>query len=83
MDSGPRAVEVIKGVSERLGGATVVATSVVPDNVEAIQEVLKIWSDVDHVNLILTTGSSIFLPDPYGLQASSTYRHFLGHYLKG
>ena len=54
--SGPRAVEVINSVSERLGGASVVATSVVPDSVGAIQEVLTRWSDVDHVNLILTTG---------------------------
>lgn len=54
--SGPRAVEVINGVSERLGGALVVATDVVPDSVEAIQAVLKRWSDVDHVNLIITTG---------------------------
>jgi molybdopterin biosynthesis enzyme MoaB len=51
-------VEVINSVSERLGGASVVATSVVPDSVEAIQEVLTRWSDVDHVNLILTTGMS-------------------------
>lgn len=52
-------MEVINSVSERLGGASVVATSVVPDSVEAIQEVLKRWSDVDHVNLILTTGMSL------------------------
>lgn len=51
-------MEVIKGVSDRLGGASVVATSMVPDNVESIQEVLKQWSDVDNVNLILTTGTS-------------------------
>lgn len=61
MDSGPRAVEVIQSVSDRLGGATIAATSVVPDDVVAIQEVLKRWSDVDHLNLILTTGSSLTL----------------------
>lgn len=60
--SGPRAVEVINGVSERLGGASVVATDVVPDSVEAIQAVLKRWSDVDHVNLIITTGGTGFTP---------------------
>lgn len=49
-------MEVITSVSERLGGASVVASSVVPDDVEAIQEVLKRWSDIDKVNLILTTG---------------------------
>ncbi|KAG0570477.1 hypothetical protein KC19_6G165500 [Ceratodon purpureus] len=60
--SGPRAVEVINNVSERLGGASVVATAVVPDSVEAIQEVLTRWSDVDHINLILTTGGTGFTP---------------------
>lgn len=60
--SGPRAVEVITSVSERLGGASVVASSVVPDDVEAIQEVLKRWSDIDKVNLILTTGGTGFTP---------------------
>lgn len=68
--SGPRAVEVINSVSERLGGASVVATSVVPDSVEAIQEVLKRWSDVDHVNLILTTGL------PHIATGLSIYRTF-------
>lgn len=54
-------MEVIQSVSDRLGGATIAATSVVPDDVVAIQEVLKRWSDVDHLNLILTTGSSLTL----------------------
>lgn len=54
-------MEVIQSVSERLGGATIAATSVVPDDVVAIQQVLKRWSDVDHLNLILTTGSSLTL----------------------
>lgn len=53
-------MEVIQSVSERLGGATIAATSVVPDDVVAIQQVLKRWSDVDHLNLILTTGSSLY-----------------------
>lgn len=54
--SGPRAVEVVNSVSDRLGGATVVATAVVPDSVPAIQEKLLQWSDSDHLHLILTTG---------------------------
>ncbi len=43
-------------MSDRLGGATVVATAVVPDSVPAIQEKLLQWSDSDHLHLILTTG---------------------------
>jgi len=71
--SGPKAVEVINGVAERLGGASVVATSVVPDSVEAIQEVLKRWSDVDHVNLILTTGILSMSPCTVSLAAISVF----------
>ncbi len=56
--SGPRAVEVVNSMSDRLGGATVVASAVVPDSVPAIQEKLLQWSDSDHLHLILTTGLS-------------------------
>lgn len=49
-------MEVVNSVSDRLGGATVVATAVVPDSVRAIQEKLLQWSDSDHLHLILTTG---------------------------
>lgn len=49
-------MEVVNSVSDRLGGATVVATAVVPDSVPAIQEKLLQWSDSDHLHLILTTG---------------------------
>jgi len=75
--SGPRAMEVINGVSERLGGASIVATSVVPDSVEAIQEVLKRWSDVDRVNLILTTGMPPMSLAPFSLAAIS-FSFYLG-----
>ena len=36
-----------------------VATAVVPDEVDKIKGILKQWSDVDHVNLILTLGTMI------------------------
>ncbi|KAG0476628.1 hypothetical protein HPP92_013469 [Vanilla planifolia] len=52
--SGPRALSVVNSSSEALGGATVVATAVVPDEVDKIKDVLKGWSDNDRVDLILT-----------------------------
>lgn len=58
--SGPRALSVISSLSEKLGGARVVAKAVVPDEVEKIKEALKDWSDVDRIDLILTLGPAFF-----------------------
>lgn len=58
--SGPRAVEMIKKCSERLGGARVFATAVVHDDIFEIQQILKKWSDQDKVQLIITTGGTGF-----------------------
>lgn len=41
--------------SEKLG-AKVVATAVVPDDVTQIKDILRKWSDVDEMDLILTLG---------------------------
>lgn len=60
--SGPRAVSVVNSSSERLGGARVVATAVVPDEVLKIKEFLQRWSDVDNMDLILTLGGTGFTP---------------------
>ncbi|KAK1263847.1 Molybdopterin biosynthesis protein CNX1 [Acorus gramineus] len=60
--SGPRAVSVVNASSEILGGARVVATAVVPDEVDRIKDVLQRWSDVDKVDLILTLGGTGFTP---------------------
>ncbi|CAK9188390.1 unnamed protein product [Ilex paraguariensis] len=60
--SGPRAVAVVDSSSERLGGAKVVATAVVSDEVPKIKEILKRWSDVDKMDLILTLGGTGFTP---------------------
>ncbi|XP_077227807.1 molybdopterin biosynthesis CNX1 protein / molybdenum cofactor biosynthesis enzyme CNX1 (CNX1) [Tasmannia lanceolata] len=60
--SGPRAVSVVNASSERLGGAKVVATAVVPDEVCEIQNVVRRWSDTDKVELILTLGGTGFTP---------------------
>jgi molybdopterin biosynthesis enzyme MoaB len=49
-------VEVINQLSEKLGGAEVVATAAVHDSIEDIQKVLTKWSDHDKINLIITTG---------------------------
>jgi len=58
--SGPRAVSVVDSSSEKLGGAKVVATAVVPDEVERIKDILQKWSDVDEMDLILTLGIQTF-----------------------
>ncbi|KAK2431297.1 molybdopterin biosynthesis CNX1 protein / molybdenum cofactor biosynthesis enzyme CNX1 (CNX1) [Trifolium repens] len=58
--SGPRAVSVINSSSERLGGARVAATSVVPDNIAKIQDILRRWSDNEQMDLIITLGGTGF-----------------------
>nr|CAD1839151.1 unnamed protein product [Ananas comosus var. bracteatus] len=60
--SGPRAIAVVNSLSEKLGGVNVVATAVVPDEVEEIKDVLQKWSDIDNINLILTLGGTGFTP---------------------
>lgn len=60
--SGPRAISVVNSSSERLGGARVVATAVVADDVSKIKEILQKWSDVDRMDLILTLGGTGFTP---------------------
>ncbi|KAL0370272.1 UNVERIFIED_CONTAM: Molybdopterin biosynthesis protein CNX1 [Sesamum angustifolium] len=56
--SGPRAVSVVDSSSEKLGGARVAATAVVPDEIPKIKEALERWSDVDKMDLILTLGGT-------------------------
>ncbi|MCI33154.1 molybdopterin biosynthesis protein CNX1-like, partial [Trifolium medium] len=60
LNSGPRAVSVINSSSERLGGARVAATSVVPDNIAKIQDILRRWSDNEQMDLIITLGGTGF-----------------------
>ncbi|XVF19549.1 hypothetical protein REPUB_Repub11eG0121100 [Reevesia pubescens] len=60
--SGPRAVSVVNSSSAKLGGAKVVATGVVSDDVGKIKEVLQRWSDIDKMDLILTLGGTGFTP---------------------
>lgn len=67
LNSGPRAVSVINSSSERLGGARVVATAVVPDDVAKIQDILRRWSDIEQMDLIITLGmflSNLFISFP-------------------
>jgi gephyrin len=52
----------VNSSSEKLGGAIVVATAVVPDEVDQIKDILVKWSDIDRVNLILTLGGTGFTP---------------------
>lgn len=49
----------MNSVSEQLGGASVVATAVVPDEIPKIKESLERWSDVDKMDLILTLGEHV------------------------
>ncbi|XP_062016980.1 molybdopterin biosynthesis protein CNX1-like [Rosa rugosa] len=60
--SGPRAVSVVTSCSERLGGAKIVSTAVVPDDVSKIKDVLQRWSDIENMDLILTLGGTGFTP---------------------
>ncbi|CAK7329214.1 unnamed protein product [Dovyalis caffra] len=60
--SGPRAVSVVSSSSEKLGGARVVSTAVVPDDVSKIKAVVQKWSDIDRMDLILTLGGTGFTP---------------------
>ncbi|OMO71133.1 hypothetical protein CCACVL1_18422 [Corchorus capsularis] len=60
--SGPRAVSVVNSSSEKLGGAKVVTTGVVSDDVGKIKDVLQRWSDIDKMDLILTLGGTGFTP---------------------
>src|SRR5690606_19566901 len=57
--SGQVIAEIISG---SLPGARVVASEVVPDEIPAIQDVLRRWADQDDVHLILTTGGTGFAP---------------------
>ncbi|CAM8886767.1 unnamed protein product [Rhodiola kirilowii] len=56
--SGPRAVSVVNSSAERLGGAKVAATAVVPDDVNRIKDILQKWCDVDKMDLVLTLGGT-------------------------
>ncbi|XP_019460843.1 PREDICTED: molybdopterin biosynthesis protein CNX1 isoform X2 [Lupinus angustifolius] len=60
--SGPRAVSVINSSSEKLGGARVATTAVVPDDVPIIQDILRRWCDIEHMDLIITLGGTGFTP---------------------
>ncbi|KAJ0024449.1 hypothetical protein Pint_07039 [Pistacia integerrima] len=57
-----KAVSVLNSSSERLGGARVVATAVVPDDVGKIKDVIQRWYDIDGMDLILTLGGTGFTP---------------------
>lgn len=57
---------MVNSSSERLGGAKIVATAVVPDEVPKIKDVLQRWSDVDQVDLILTLGKVIQFQHLFG-----------------
>ncbi|PKA56689.1 Molybdopterin biosynthesis protein CNX1 [Apostasia shenzhenica] len=59
--SGPRAISVVNSSSEALGGAVIVATGIVPDEVDKIKVLLERWSDIDKVDLILTLGLSLLI----------------------
>ena len=61
MCSGPRAISVVNSSSEKLWGARVGATAVVPNDVSKIKENLQKWSDVDRMDLILTLGEFLTL----------------------
>jgi molybdopterin adenylyltransferase len=55
--SGPRLVQMIQSL-----GMDVAWTAVVPDDTDAISEMLIFWADQDHADLILTTGGTGLSP---------------------
>lgn len=57
--SGPVIAEIIES---ELPGAIVVERTVVPDDVDAIQQVLRHWADNLRLDLVLTTGGTGFAP---------------------
>lgn len=73
--SGPRAIEVIKRFSEKLGGADVFATAVVHDDIHEIQQMITKWSDQDQVHLIVTTGGTGFTPRDITPEATKPLLH--------
>ncbi|XP_042067030.1 molybdopterin biosynthesis protein CNX1-like [Salvia splendens] len=73
--SGPRAVSFVNSVSEQLGGASVVATAVVPDEIPKIKESLERWSDIDKMDLILTLGGTGFTPRDVTPEATKEVIH--------
>ena len=56
--SGPRAVSVCSS-SEKLGGARVVLTAVVSDDVSKLKAVLQKWSYNDRMDLILDLNATL------------------------
>ncbi|KZV30397.1 hypothetical protein F511_21097 [Dorcoceras hygrometricum] len=73
--SGPRAVSVVNSSSEKLGGAKVITTAVVPDEVPSIKALLERWSDVDKMDLILTLGGTGFSPRDVTPEATKEVIH--------
>ncbi len=54
--------ENIRTIVAQLPDAVIRAATVVPDETDAIIAVLREWSDVQHLNLVLTTGGTGLAP---------------------
>eukprot|EP00850_Spirogloea_muscicola_P006819 SM000033S12340 [mRNA] locus=s33:255095:259522:- [translate_table: standard] len=74
--SGPKAVGAVEAVAQQLGGAVVVATAVVPDDVVQIQAILRKWSEGEaKVDLVLTNGGTGFSPRDVTPEATKPLLH--------
>lgn len=63
--SGPAVKEAVEEAVSSYGGLVTLQSTdaaIVSDDAEAIQQKLKEWADVSHINLILTTGGTGFSP---------------------
>lgn len=60
-ESGPLLEKLIEE-SSKITGGNVVLKACVPDDADKIEEILKEWSDVHKVNVILTSGGTGFAP---------------------
>lgn len=58
--SGPAMVDVLTNL--KTAKMVVVATAIVPDEIEEIQKIVTNWADTDAVDLILTSGGTGFSP---------------------
>lgn len=64
-ESGPVIQEMLAGVGD------IVQTSILPDDVAEIVGLLKMWSDVERLNLIVTTGGTGLTPRDVTPQATA------------
>jgi molybdenum cofactor synthesis domain-containing protein len=54
--------ETLRSLLTQLPNAIVTHSAIVPDEAEQISQILRVWSDDHHLNLIITTGGTGLAP---------------------